>query len=105
MSIKSLFGKSIVFSGGGYFRFWPYAFIKFWSSRSSYLMTYFHPRDFDYEQPVIKNLPLKRKFKSYFGLRGSFSKFNKYLLDFDFVDLRHADENWDWDKSRIVDLS
>jgi polysaccharide deacetylase family protein (PEP-CTERM system associated) len=104
MSVKSVFGKSIVFSGGGYFRFWPYKLIKFWSCRSSYLMTYFHPRDFDSEQPVIKNLSLRRKFKSYVGIRGSFSKFNKYLLDFDFVDLQQADKNWDWDSARIVDL-
>jgi polysaccharide deacetylase family protein (PEP-CTERM system associated) len=62
-------GKSIVFSGGGYFRLFPYALIKRWSSESNYLMSYLHPRDFDPEQPMIKELPLSRKFKSYVGLK------------------------------------
>jgi hypothetical protein len=32
-------------------------------------MSYLHPRDFDPGQPMIKELPLIRKFKSYNGLK------------------------------------
>ena len=47
-------------------------------------MTYFHPRDFDADQPMIPNLSLPRKFKSYYGITNSLKKLdfllNSYLL-------------------------
>ena len=105
MNIHYVLGKNIVFSGGGFFRFFPYRLIKYWSSRSFYLMTYFHPRDFDPDQPVIQALPLIRKFKSYVGLSTSFLKFQKLLNDFEFLSVREANENIDWEKTRIIELS
>jgi polysaccharide deacetylase family protein (PEP-CTERM system associated) len=98
----SILGKSIVYSGGGYFRLFPYAWIKHWAQQTSYLMTYFHPRDFDAGQPVIKDLPLIRKFKSYVGLPGAFCKLQKLLNDFDFIDIAEADKLIDWDHARII---
>ena len=91
--------KEIAFSGGGYFRFLPYPIIKKLMHRSEYIMTYFHPRDFDYEQPIISDLNHYRKFKSYFGLKKSFSKARKFVDDFDFVSLGHADKLIDWNKA------
>lgn len=103
MNIFNCFGYKLVFSGGGYFRLFPYSVIKNLSLRSNYLMTYFHPRDFDPGQPKIKNLPLVRKYKSYVGLKTSFSKFEKYLSDFDFLNIEEADSMIDWDKvERII---
>ena len=96
MNIYKILGKKIVFSGGGFFRFYPYKFIKELSLKSNYLMTYFHPRDFDIEQPIIKTLPIIRRYKSYVGLKNSFSKFNKYLNDFEFIDILTANERIDW---------
>ena len=55
-------------------------------------MTYFHPRDFDPGQPVIRELPLVRKFKSYYGLKGAYCKLEKLLKEYDFVDLKDAEE-------------
>ena len=104
MSVKSLYGKKIVFSGGGFFRFFPYFLIKRWSIQSSYLMTYFHPRDFDPKQPRIDSLPIHRKFKSYVGLKKAFQKFQKYLIDFDFLGIDQADKKIDWKNRRIIDL-
>lgn len=105
MNVHHVLGKNIVFSGGGFFRFFPYQLIKYWSSKSFYLMTYFHPRDFDPDQPVIQALPLARKFKSYVGLSTSFTKFQKLLNDFEFLSVREANENIDWDKARVIELN
>ena len=102
---KRILNKSLIFSGGGYFRFYPYWLIKILCSRSSYLMTYFHSRDFDPEQPVIKSLPRMRKFKSYVGLSRSFKKFNKLLDDFEFINLESASEIIDWNDIKVLDFS
>jgi polysaccharide deacetylase family protein (PEP-CTERM system associated) len=102
INIHTLLGKSLVFSGGGFFRLFPYPLIKYWSKQSPYLMTYFHPRDFDPDQPVIKSLPLIRKFKSYVGLKKSFGKLQQLLDDFEFVDIRQADKQIDWGKVRTI---
>ena len=95
-------GKDLVFSGGGFFRLFPYALIRKWSQQSPYLMTYFHTRDFDPGQPMIESLPLMRKFKSYVGLNKAFSKFQKYLNDFDFLNIQQADGMIDWSTKRVV---
>jgi polysaccharide deacetylase family protein (PEP-CTERM system associated) len=97
-------GKSIVFSGGGYFRLFPYALIKKWSSESNYLMSYLHPRDFDPEQPMIKELPLSRKFKSYVGLKNAERKLEKWLNDFDFIDIGTAEKEIDWNTVPVVNI-
>lgn len=104
MNTKQILGKSIVFSGGGFFRFFPYWLIKYWGGRAPYLMTYFHPRDFDPDQPVIQSLPAGRKFKSYAGLSTSFAKFQKLLNDFKFVNIEEANELIDWSSTRIIEI-
>jgi len=67
-------------------------------------MTYFHPRDFDFEQPMIKSLPLKRKFMSYVGLKNSFLKLNRLLNDFTFISLEEAAGLVDWEKTPKINL-
>ena len=54
--------------------------------REKYIMTYFHPRDFDYDQPIIEDLNTFRRFKSYYGLKNSYIKAEKYLDDFDLLE-------------------
>lgn len=104
INIHSIIGKSIVFSGGGFFRLIPYPFIKKWGNNTDYMMTYFHTRDFDVGQPMIKSLPLIRKFKSYVGIKGAFSKFQRLLDDFEFISVEMAEDLIDWDKQRIINL-
>ena len=93
-----------IYSGGGYFRLTPYNLIKYWSSKSDYIMTYFHPRDFDPEQPVIKELSNFRKFKSYVGLKSCMKKLNRWVNDFEFIDIKKADETINWKKVPVVKL-
>jgi peptidoglycan-N-acetylglucosamine deacetylase len=104
INIHSFLGHSIVFSGGGFFRLFPYPLIHYWAKKSPYIMTYFHTRDFDPDQPMIKSLPFMRKFKSYVGLKHSFGKFQQLLDDFNFVNLEQADKMIDWEKARKIEI-
>lgn len=97
INIRVVAGKNIVFSGGGFFRLFPYCLIKYWAKGSDYMMTYFHPRDFDTGQPVVPGLPMMRRFKSYVGIKGAFRKFQRLLDDFEFVNVEQADKTIEWD--------
>lgn len=103
--VKYIFGKPLPFSGGGYFRLFPYPFIKRWTEQNrDYSMTYIHPRDMDAGQPRIKGLPLSRRFRSYVGLKGAEQKLRRYAGDFDFVDVATAEGMIDWDRVPVVRL-
>jgi hypothetical protein len=104
MNTYKILNHDVVFSGGGFFRLIPYPLIKKWTTRSSYVMSYFHPRDFDYGQPMLPQLSIMRKFKSYYGLKGAYKKFEKWLNDFETISLFQADEKIDWDKTKIISL-
>lgn len=101
ISSSKIFGKTTVFSGGGYFRLFPYFLIKELTKKSDYNMTYFHPRDFDIGQPVISDLSKIRKFKSYVGINGAEAKLQNWLLDFNFIDISEANNNINWNKKII----
>jgi peptidoglycan-N-acetylglucosamine deacetylase len=102
---KTICGKHIIFSGGGYFRLLPYFLIKRWSLDSKdYLLSYIHPRDLDPGQPVIKDLTLKRQIRSYIGLKNAEKKLSKYLSDFDFIDIEKANKMIDWNRAQIIKL-
>ncbi len=93
-----VFGQRFVFSGGGYFRLIPYGWIKRLTAASSYTMTYFHPRDFDPDQPVLPSLGPVRRFKSYVGLRTAQTKLERWMDQQNFIDLATATERVDWSK-------
>ena len=104
INTASILNKKWIFSGGGYFRLTPYNMIKYWTKSSEYIMTYFHPRDFDPDQPMIKELSLSRKFKSYVGLSSCMNKLEKWTSEFQFTDLRGADKSINWSKVPILKL-
>ena len=97
ISVVNVFNRNIIYSGGGYFRLFPYCLVKKWTEQSSdYVLSYIHPRDLDSGQPMIKDLPLSRKFKSYVGLKGAERKLRKWLTDFKFTDIQTAASTIDW---------
>ena len=59
-------------------------------------MTYFHPRDFDAEQPKLSGLSPLRRFKSYVGIKGAKRKLASLLSVYSFMDVKEAEENIDW---------
>ena len=82
----------------------PYSIVNSWMNRSDYNMTYFHPRDFDAGQPVLPGITAKRKFMSYVGLKNSFSKFKRLLIDHKFVTVGEAASRIDWEQTPLVKM-
>ena len=104
INLSSFAGKNLIFSGGGYFRLFPYPLLDIMTKNSDYVMTYFHPRDFDAEQPMVPGLNFVRKFKSYYGLKGCLPKLDKLIKKHEFVDIRTAEASIDWEKAKVVKL-
>lgn len=94
MSLSSV--ADLPVAGGGYFRLFPSGLIHALMRREPYVMTYFHPRDFDADQPTIPGLSPLRCLRSYVGVPGGFAKFERMLRSFDFVDVREAVRRIDW---------
>ena len=67
-------------------------------------MSYFHPSDFDPEQPNMHHLSFMRQLKNRIGLKGSYKKFCRYISDYDFIDIHTADSIIDWSKVSVVKL-
>lgn len=104
MNTMKVLGKDIVYSGGGYFRLFPYWLIKNQMKKDDYVMTYLHMRDFDYKQPKFNYFTLERTFKSYYGLKGAFPKFKNLVADFKWVNVKEAVEKTNWEKVNIINL-
>ena len=96
LNTATLFGVPFVFSGGGYFRFFPERILLHYWSSSDYNMTYFHPRDFDPSHPEIPGLSGFRKWKANVGRSKALSKLSRILDCFEFYTLTEAVERTDW---------
>lgn len=97
-------GDHIVYSGSGYFRLWPYWFIKQRFNRSAYEMAYFHPRDFDnhIHQMFRGNPYLQLRYR--IGTNRSQTKMRYFVKDFDFLTIQEAEQKVEWDKAKVFDL-
>ncbi len=105
ISITKIFGKESAYSGGGYFRLFPYFKIKSIMKNSDYVMSYFHIKDFDKNQKrVFMKLQgenaLERYFKNYYGLRRNLCKFIRLLDEFEFINIEQADKIINWNESK-----
>lgn len=103
VTTRRIWGTQMAFGGGGYFRLLPGALIRYWAQRSPYLMTYFHPRDFDPSQPVLPGLPATRRFKSYVGLARSRSKLKSLLAMGGFCTVSAAHDRIDWERVPMIE--
>ncbi len=104
-----IFGHEIVYSGGGYFRLFPYIKIKSFVEQNDYVMTYFHIKDFDYAQKKTYRSfegesALSRYIKKYYGLKNCFPKFCRLVSQFDFVSVEQADKLLDWNQQPCIKL-
>ena len=81
---------NIPVAGGGYFRLFPYAFIK---NALKYInikekkpfVFYLHPWELDPNQPRINHIPWRSRFRHYVNLGKTEGKFRKLLSDFKFT--------------------
>lgn len=109
ISVTSFMGRKTAFSGGGYFRFFPYGFVSRRMKKRDYNICYFHMSDFVKEKKFTKeeyetyfkekasSLSLfTRSVKMNLGKDRSWTKFSRLLEDFRFVTLEEADKLIQW---------
>ena len=117
--LASLLGKRVAYSGGGYFRMFPYRLIRKLMKENEYVMTYFHIGDFlqnkgglmsksEYEEyfkeaGTLKNR-LARYVKSNLGTSSAFDKMAHMVNSLDFMSLVDADEMHDWSDVQVINL-
>lgn len=114
-----IMGKDVAYSGGGYFRFFPYWFIKREMSTLNYAMNYFHIADLlpengkvmsreNYEtyfkEPGTLVNRYKRYVKSNLGKKGAWKKLEKLIATTEYVNLEQADISMDWSKMNVIAL-
>ena len=104
INTTKFFGQRVIYSGGGYFRFFPSFFLEKRFKNDNYIMTYFHPRDFDKNQPKIPGLNMYREFKCYVGIRGAYSKLKKIIKLNDFEDIPSAANKINWKSVKKIEI-
>lgn len=117
--LVKIFNYDVAYSGGGYFRFFPYSYIKRNIIATDYAMTYFHIGDLLYnkggimtkeeyekyfkEPGTLKNRVL-RYIKSNLGTKTAFDKMERLIKDFDFISISQAKDEIDWSALKIIEL-
>lgn len=119
IATTNVLGKEIAYSGGGYFRFFPYRFVEKRMKESNYSMTYFHLGDLN---PVISGVMSKADYENYFnepgsikarylrylktnlGVGGNKKKLFKLLSKMDFCNIENADGIVSWDNTPVISL-
>jgi polysaccharide deacetylase family protein (PEP-CTERM system associated) len=82
-----LLGANVPCGGGGYFRFWPYAFSRWAIQRVNATdgvpaVFYFHPWEVDPAQPRIERARAKSRFRHYLNLERMEQRLSQLLGDF-----------------------
>lgn len=119
ISMTTLMGKQVAYSGGGYFRFFPLSFVRERMAESDYTMGYFHINDLlpemggvlskeeyesYYKEPGTMKNRYMRYMKNNLGKKGAFGKLKKLLFAEDFVNLDQAGKSIDWNSTPVVKL-
>lgn len=119
ISMTTVMGKKIAYSGGGYFRLLPYWLVKEKVNRNHYNICYFHLNDLisqkiklksrkeyeDYfhEPGTLKNR-LIRYVKSNIGNNDAYGKLERLLSEHEFVSIREADCIIDWNQTKTIEI-
>ena len=119
ISLTTVFGKTIAYSGGGYFRLLPYWIVERTMKQRDYSICYFHLSDLihetvkmmskkDYEayfkEPGTFRNRFVRYVKSNIGTGDAYGKMVKLIANHSFVSLQHANNNIDWNKTKKIKL-
>ena len=119
VSLTTLAGRQMAYSGGGYFRFFPLNFIKNTMKESDYVMTYFHISDLEhhpykmmtreayesyFKQPGTFKNRFTRMMKRCIGSSGAFDKMCNLVRALDYVNLEEADKAIDWNEAKVVEV-
>lgn len=119
ISLTTVAGKQIAYSGGGFFRFFPLTFVKSTMKSKDYNMAYFHIGDIMHKPFVLRNREfyesyykepgtlknrVMRMLKTSLGTKHAFDKMCKFVESFDFVSVEKADKMIDWNNFKTVNL-
>jgi polysaccharide deacetylase family protein (PEP-CTERM system associated) len=85
ITVTKVCGRPMCFFGGGYLRLFPYTWVRRVTRRvlqeGRPVIFYAHPREIDPDHPRLA-MNLKRRFKSYVGLRSMEGKIRRIFQDF-----------------------
>lgn len=119
IATAKVMGKDFAYSGGGYFRFFPYSFVLKEMQKAPYSMTYFHLGDLN---PVISGIMSKDDYEGYFGepgtikarslrylktnfgVKGNKKKLFKLINEVAFNNLENANNQIDWSEAPMIAL-
>lgn len=119
ISLTSLLGKQIAYSGGGYFRLLPYWFVSKTMRQRDYNICYFHLLDLIHEEMKFLS---KKEYESYFkepgtlknrlvryaktnvGTDNAYKKMNRLLYKYTFINIQKANDIIDWKKTNTIIL-
>ena len=119
ISLTSILGKTMAYSGGGFFRLLPYWLVSKTMKQRDYNICYFHLNDLihhrfefkskaEYEENFKEPGTLKNRIVRYvkmnIGKGNAYEKLQRLLTEHEFVGIREADELIDWGKMNMVNL-
>ena len=89
-----ILGRNINCGGGGWFRLFPYTFSRWALGRvnrgeGESGIFYFHPWEIDPEQPRLKGLSFKTRFRHYLNLNRMYGRLDQLLHDFSWGRMDH----------------
>lgn len=117
--LTSVLGKTMAYSGGGYFRLLPYWLVNRTMKKRDYNICYFHLNDLIrqeakmmskkayeeyFKEPGTLKNRLIRCVKSNIGRGDAYGKLQKLLVDNKFVDIQQADTMIDWSTVKTIEL-
>ena len=119
ITTTKVLGKRLAYTGGGYFRLFPYLFIQDRMDQAKYSMTYFHINDListsrkfptreEYEQYYKEPGTLlnrgKRYLKTVIGTGSAYPKLQQLIQDNHFINLANADKLINWNNAPHITL-
>lgn len=119
ISLASVMGRQIAYSGGGYFRLLPLWLVNRIISNRDYNICYFHLADLinyrfelksreEYEEYFKEPGTLKnrvvRYVKTNIGHGNAYEKFASLLAKYRFANLKEADSMIDWKRANVINL-
>ena len=117
--LTTLLGKEVAYSGGGYFRLFPFSFIKTHILKQKYSMCYFHINDLlteknglmtrnEYEDYFKEPGTLRNRYiryiKSNIGKAGAWSKLQRIINEIPSNGITETSHQFDWEASSIIIL-
>ena len=119
ISLTSILGKTMAYSGGGFFRLLPYWIVSRTMKLRDYNICYFHLNDLihfrfefksraEYEKNFMEPGTLKNRIVRYvkmnLGHGDAYGKLQRLLAEHEFINVQKADKMIEWDKINTITL-